>query len=358
VQGVGVPVLGVPIASRTVSSLVGSPSPPSSPGCVPSTRFSPLPCAGVMLAARRLRQCGAVAAARCLPRPRTMTVTTAPCRLHAHRRGLSAAAAAAPAPSPHPVRTPIQRIQKDILYCKTQVQQHDNDQYLCSLLLPGEARAGVHIVRAFNLELAHLLSRHSIPTVGVAPVQDVFGEAAKHNAAVRAAAQLSEEHEPTEAELNSVRVGLMKLQWWRDGLESAIEKVDSLQLHPQQAPDESTAAAAHAQPVLNMLAIAMKQYKLTPQLIARMIEARVSDRAPYSGCEVIFIRAMLTCCLPLSASRSVPSKKASPPTFPRCSRTPSRPRPACCTSHWNASACETNRPCRRPVTLDKRRASR
>jgi len=175
----------------------------------------------------------------------------------------------------------------------SQVQQHDSDMWLCTeLLLPRSARSGVHIVRAFNLELAHVVSRHAIPTVGSEGLtlmqQDVFSaEAQAAQKEALAGPALRAEHVPTEAEENQLRIGLMKLHWWREGLESALEAVEHLRLDPEAARAAAAAAAsaesdggdlsgvaAHAQPVLNMLAIAVRQYRLTTRWLSRMLDAR------------------------------------------------------------------------------------
>ena len=167
-------------------------------------------------------------------------------------------------------------------------RKHDNDQYLCSLLIPREARAGVHILRAFNLELAHVASRHAIPTIGGSAPQDSLHASPLSQQTFSAAnpASLLGEHIPTEGEENQIRVGLMKLHWWRDGLETAMENVEHLRLQPAASSPAVAAAAAvsddgvllgtaaHAQPVLNMLAIACRQYRLTPRWLSRMMDAR------------------------------------------------------------------------------------
>jgi phytoene/squalene synthetase len=176
-------------------------------------------------------------------------------------------------------------------------REHDNDQYLCSILLPPDSRAGVHILRAFNLELAHVVSRHAIQTVGSAELQDTFNPEAARAAEERLALALLEPHHITEQEENQLRVGLMKLQWWRDGLETALETVQRVQYKPEFKPpsvqsassydrhvhnrnrakkdaEQEALTAAHAQPVLSMLAIAVKQYSLSDKHISRMIEGR------------------------------------------------------------------------------------
>lgn len=116
---------------------------------------------------------------------------------------------------------------------------------------------------------------------GLQAVQEVFGEAAiAAQQEALSSARLLSEHVPTEAEENQLRVGLMKLQWWRDGMESAMEAVEKLSLEPKPAAAASSADgselgnAAHAQPVLNMLAIASKQYRLTGRWLTRMLDAR------------------------------------------------------------------------------------
>jgi len=152
----------------------------------------------------------------------------------------------------------------------------------------------VHIVRAFNLELAHVASRHAIPTVGSEGLaileQDVFNPQARAaQSAALAGPALRAEHVPTEAEENQLRVGLMKLHWWRDGLDSALEAVEHLRLHPAPVPNAAASAdggelsgiAAHAQPVLNMLAIAVRQYRLTTRWLSRMLDAH--ERALSEG---------------------------------------------------------------------------
>jgi phytoene/squalene synthetase len=171
-------------------------------------------------------------------------------------------------------------------------RQHDNDQYLCSFFLPKDARAGVHIIRAFNLEIAQVESRHSIPTIGGGGLhaqQEVFGDNAKSAQSELPTNEiLLSPHEPSESEENQQRVGLMKLHWWRDGVENALENVGRLQHLEYTIPPESLdkdesalSIAAHAQPVLNMIAIACTQYRLTTRWISRIIDARVRHMHKY-----------------------------------------------------------------------------
>lgn len=140
--------------------------------------------------------------------------------------------------------------------------------------MPPHARAGSHILRAFNIELSRIVSRHSIPTIRSS--QTLTGSSAKIDA-LRADGLLSEAHEPTEAETNQARLGLIKLHWWRDGLEAALEQLDRLQSDAPSTGEE--AIAAHSQPVLNMLAIACRQYGLTAKWIESIIQAKVNMRA-------------------------------------------------------------------------------
>ncbi|XP_037094899.1 NADH dehydrogenase (ubiquinone) complex I, assembly factor 6-like [Pollicipes pollicipes] len=56
-------------------------------------------------------------------------------------------------------------------YCLELVRKHDYENFLCTLLLPNQARAGVFAIRAFNVELARVRDTVSESQIGLMRLQ-------------------------------------------------------------------------------------------------------------------------------------------------------------------------------------------
>ncbi len=113
------------------------------------------------------------------------------------------------------------------------LRRHDHDRYLLALFAPAERRDAVMALYAFNREIAKVRESVSQPVLGQ-----------------------------------------IRLQWWREGLESA-----------------ATDAAVRKHEVLTPLAAAIRRHGLSREHFARLIEARERDLADESPATLTALEA-------------------------------------------------------------------
>lgn len=110
----------------------------------------------------------------------------------------------------------------ELSYCASEVRRHDHDRFLVCLLAPAAHRESLFALHAFNLEIAR-----------------------------------------TREVITEPLIGQMRLQWWRDGIAAAF--------------DPSDRAVGRAHGVLQPLAAAIRDYRLTQAEFERLIDAREAD---------------------------------------------------------------------------------
>ena len=137
---------------------------------------------------------------------------------------------------------------KDFEYCVDLVQNRDRESYLCGLLMPQASRRPYFAIRAFNVELASIKDGSVSRKVGGAQFEESGASMA-------------------------IKI---RMQWWRDALNSIYEDPSQDGVSKQGSTDD-LANSCWNNPVVRVLDYAVHESNLTRRFLERLLEARETD---------------------------------------------------------------------------------